>query len=59
MEVSDISTSMAATATTASQAQGKSEAHLEAIKSESENQQQVVHLLEEATGKGQKIDITA
>ena len=50
---------MAATATTASQGQGKSEALLEAIKSESENQQQIVQLLEEATGKGQKIDVTA
>jgi hypothetical protein len=59
MDVSQISTSTAATATAINQSQNKIDAQLAAIKNESENQQQIVQLLDEAIGKGQKINVTA
>jgi hypothetical protein len=59
MDVGQISTSTAAIASAISQSQDKIDAHLAAIKNESENQQQIVQLLDEVTGKGQKIDVTA
>jgi hypothetical protein len=59
MDVGQISTSTAAIASAINQSQDKIDAHLAAIKNESENQQQIVQLLDEVTGKGQKIDVTA
>jgi hypothetical protein len=59
MDVGQISTSTAAIASAINQSQDKIDAHLAAIKNESENQQQIVQLLDALTGKGQKIDVTA
>jgi hypothetical protein len=58
MDVSQISTSTAAMAATVQQAQTRSEVQLDLIKNDAENQQQIVQLLDEATGKGQKINVT-
>ena len=59
MDVGQVSTSAAAMASAVNQSQDRIDAHLAAIKNESENQQQIVQLLDEVTGKGQKIDVTA